>query len=51
MSAYKESSLEGLILGVSTGKPPELSEKKKATFLETVSPQVPADVYFMARYN
>lgn len=51
VSTYKESGLEGLALGHSTGKPPKLSKDQKDILLENVSTQVPADVGFTARYN
>lgn len=51
IATYKESGLDGLVLGHSPGKPSKLSKEQKAMLLEIVSTQVPADVGFPARYN
>ena len=51
ISTYKENGLEGLALGHSPGRPPNLSVEQKELLLETITTGVPADVGFTARYH
>lgn len=51
VSAYEADGLAGLRRGVSTGKPPRLSEAQRQELKDIVADQTPADVGFPARAN
>ena len=51
MAAYEENGRAGLRRGVSSGRPPRLTNAQRAALRDIVAHQTPADVGFPARAN